>query len=408
MVGPRLGLLAARAACRAGAPLGGGWALRVVGRPAFAAVLAQPCRAYWRGEEEDAKEAEEEEKKRLRLEAEGVFNQRERQREREGSRPVGRDTDTYADEHDLHEIMQGNREWAASEQLRNPEFFLNLAAGQSPRFLWIGCSDSRVPENRLLGLQPGEVFVHRNVANLVHGPDTNLLSVLTYALEALDIRHVSNHTSNLPPVSVACTLLLCNSACVCLQILVVGHYDCGGVRAAMSNKRALGGNKSSVIDNWLTGVRDVYRLHKDELDAIDDPEERHRRLVEKNVIEQCLNVYKTGVVQHHRLKTFHNKKKYNTDFAYPRVHAMVFDPADGMLQKLQVDFKESIAEYRNVYDLYDGGDAEWVDEPPLSEREKAELVAPKDRVVSTAGKRGLGTIGQLNRLGEAPSGSEKS
>jgi carbonic anhydrase len=107
----------------------------------------------------------------------------------------------------------------------------------------------------------------------------------------------------------------------------------------MSNKRALGGNKSSVIDNWLTGVRDVYRLHKTELDAIADPEERHRRLVEKNVIEQCLNIFKTGVVQHHRLKTFHNKEKYKTKFAFPRVHAMVFDPADGLLQQLQVDFK---------------------------------------------------------------------
>jgi hypothetical protein len=96
-----------------------------------------------------------------------------------------------SEEHDLHEIMEGNRAWAAAEKERSPEFFLNLAAGQAPRFLWIGCSDSRVPENRLLGLQPGEVFVHRNVANLVHNADSNLLSVLTYALEALDIRHVS-------------------------------------------------------------------------------------------------------------------------------------------------------------------------------------------------------------------------
>ena len=163
---------------------------------------------------------------------------------------------------------------------RVQEMFFKLATGQEPTYLWIGCSDSRVPENKILGVQPGEVFVHRNVANVVAHADTNLLSVLTYAIEALSIRH----------------------------ILVVGHYDCGGVRAAMNNQRALGGDSSTVIDNWLTGVRDVYRLHADELDAIEDPEERHRRLVEKNVVEQCLNVFKTGVVQHHRLKTFHNKE----------------------------------------------------------------------------------------------------
>lgn len=181
---------------------------------------------------------------------------------------------------------------------RVQEMFFKLATGQEPTYLWIGCSDSRVPENKILGVQPGEVFVHRNVANVVAHADTNLLSVLTYAIEALSIRH----------------------------ILVVGHYDCGGVRAAMNNQRALGGASSTVIDNWLTSVRDVYRLHADELDAIEDPEERHRRLVEKNVVEQCLNVFKTGVVQHHRLKTFHNKEEYDTSFAFPRVHALVFDP----------------------------------------------------------------------------------
>ena len=144
------------------------------------------------------------------------------------------------------------------------------------QLLWSKGANGRTydqPVDGLLATGSGvHFFVHRNVANVVAHADTNLLSVLTYAIEALSIRH----------------------------ILVVGHYDCGGVRAAMNNQRALGGASSTVIDNWLTSVRDVYRLHAGELDAIEDPEERHRRLVEKNVVEQCLNVFKTGVVQRRR------------------------------------------------------------------------------------------------------------
>lgn len=237
-----------------------------------------------------------------------------------------------AGEHDVNQILRKNREWAARTGDNDPTFFFKLATGQQPKFLWIGCSDSRVPENKLMGVEPGEVFVHRNVANLVHGADSNLLSVLTYAIEALQIKH----------------------------IMVVGHYDCGGVRAAMANQRALGGPNSTIIDNWLTGVRDVYRIHSAELDAIEDNEARHRRLVELNVVEQCLNVFKAPVVQQQRLRTYDQKKRTGRPrFAYPRVHAMVFNPADGILSKLQTNFKEELGKFHHVYDVYGSGDAEW-------------------------------------------------
>ena len=157
----------------------------------------------------------------------------------------------------------------------------------------------------MLGVGLGELFVHRNVANLVVSTDLNLLSVLTYAVEHLKVKH----------------------------ILVTGHYDCGGVRAATKHQQL------GVLDAWLSNIRDVYRLHRDELDAIKDEEARHRKLVELNVAEQCLNLYKTGVVQKRRLETH---KDPDIPFAYPRIHGLVFDPSNGRIIKLPVDYKNEL------------------------------------------------------------------
>ena len=162
----------------------------------------------------------------------------------------------------------------------------------------------------------GQLFVHRNVANLVISTDLNLLSILTYAVEHLHVKH----------------------------ILVAGHYDCGGVRAATEMK------EHGVLDAWLSNIRDVYRLHREELDSILDTEKRHRRLVELNVAEQCLNLYKTGVVQKKRLDTH---KDPAIPFAYPRIHGLVFDPADGIIHKLPLDYRKTLHENAHVYDLFD-------------------------------------------------------
>eukprot|EP00567_Pseudictyota_dubia_P003091 CAMPEP_0197455606 /NCGR_PEP_ID=MMETSP1175-20131217/41153_1 /TAXON_ID=1003142 /ORGANISM="Triceratium dubium, Strain CCMP147" /LENGTH=291 /DNA_ID=CAMNT_0042989503 /DNA_START=108 /DNA_END=983 /DNA_ORIENTATION=+ len=215
----------------------------------------------------------------------------------------------------LEDILAQNKEWVDNMNAKDDQFFKRLASGQSPKYLWIGCSDSRVPANQIMGLGPGEVFVHRNVANLVVGSDLNFLSCLQFAVEVLKVEH----------------------------IIVCGHYDCGGVRNALK-KQDLG-----LIENWIRAIRDVARLHKDELFAIEDEEARSRRLVELNVIEQVLNVYKTGVVQKRRHKTFLDGES----FAKPRVHGLVFDPAEGRLNRLEVNFKEMIRNYRHVYDLYD-------------------------------------------------------
>ena len=163
----------------------------------------------------------------------------------------------------------------------------------------------------------GELFVHRNIANMVVSADLNLLSVLTYAVEHLKVKH----------------------------ILVTGHYDCGGVRAAVQKK-----DYGQVLDAWLQNIRDVYRLHKDELDSIEDEEQRHRRLVELNVLEQCLNLYKTSVVQRKRLETYADPKIKMTQ---PRIHGLVFDPATGELSKIPIDFRKTVSEIHEQYDLFE-------------------------------------------------------
>lgn len=162
----------------------------------------------------------------------------------------------------LQNLLDANRRWAANMESLEPGYFNRLAQQQTPEYLWIGCSDSRVPANQVTGLQPGEVFVHRNVANLVVQTDFNCLSVMQFAVEALKVKH----------------------------ILVVGHYGCGGVRAALDNRRL------GLIDNWLRQVQNVAAKHRAQLDAIDDRDARANRLCELNVMEQVINVGRTTIV----------------------------------------------------------------------------------------------------------------
>lgn len=161
------------------------------------------------------------------------------------------------------QLLKNNKEWAQSQLEEDPEFFSDLAKGQTPPVLWIGCADSRVPANEIIGAKPGEVFVHRNIANMVVHSDMNMLSVLDYAVNVLKVRHV----------------------------IVCGHYGCGGVQTAMTNKRV------GLIDNWIRHIKDVYRLHKGELDAVADEKERFDRFVEINVVEQVHDLATTSIIQ---------------------------------------------------------------------------------------------------------------
>ncbi len=161
------------------------------------------------------------------------------------------------------ELFDNNKKWVAQTNQENPEFFSNLANGQSPKFLWIGCSDSRVPANEITGTQPGDIFVHRNIANMVIHTDISMLSVLDYSVNVLEVKH----------------------------IIVCGHYGCGGINAALGNKQV------GLIDNWLRHIKDVYRFHSEELSAIKDPAKRSDRLVELNVQEQVRDLAKTSIVQ---------------------------------------------------------------------------------------------------------------
>lgn len=160
-------------------------------------------------------------------------------------------------------ILENNKKWVENKLALNPEYFNNLAEGQRPPLLWIGCSDSRVPANEIIGAEPGEVFVHRNIANMVVHSDMNMLSVLDYAVNALKVKHV----------------------------IVCGHYGCGGIKAAMEN------NSIGIIDNWIRHIKDVYRFHQHELNSILDENERFNKFVEVNVKEQVLDLAKTSIVQ---------------------------------------------------------------------------------------------------------------
>lgn len=163
----------------------------------------------------------------------------------------------------LDDLFNKNREWASKVTAEDPEFFSTLSKQQQPEYLWIGCADSRVPANQIVDLLPGEVFVHRNIANVVVHTDLNCLSVIQFAVDVLKVKH----------------------------IMVVGHYGCGGIKAAM------GTEEHGMIDNWLRHIKDVYRLHREELDAIEDEHTRFDRMCELNVVEQVANVCQSSIVQ---------------------------------------------------------------------------------------------------------------
>lgn len=190
------------------------------------------------------------------------------------------------------ELLDNNKKWVDSQLAKDPNFFKKLANGQEPPVLWIGCADSRVPANQIVGAEPGEIFVHRNIANMVVYSDMNMLSVLDYAVNALKVKH----------------------------IIVCGHYGCGGVKAAMSNKSI------GLIDNWLRHIKDVYRLNKVELDSIEDEQKRFDRYVELNVVEQVFDLSTTTIVQN-----AWNKKQ---DL---HIHGWAYGVGNGLVKDLEVN-----------------------------------------------------------------------
>jgi len=188
-------------------------------------------------------------------------------------------------------IFDNNKEWVKTKLNENPDYFNHLAKGQKPPILWIGCSDSRVPANEITGTQPGEIFVHRNIANMVIHTDINMLSVLDYAVNVLEVSHV----------------------------IICGHYGCGGIAAALEN------NPTGIIGNWLRHIWDVYRLHKDEVDAIQDLATKQRRMVELNIEEQVFHMVNTSIIQN-----AWDKGKF------VQVHGLVYDVANGLLKDLDL------------------------------------------------------------------------
>ena len=204
-----------------------------------------------------------------------------------------------------NQLLENNKTWVAEQLEKDPEFFENLAHGQAPPILWIGCADSRVPANQIIGAQPGEVFVHRNIANMVVHTDMNMLSVLDYAVNVLKVKHV----------------------------IVCGHYGCGGVQTAMSNKQV------GLIDNWIRHIKDVYRFHQEELDAISNEQERFDRFVELNVFEQVYDLAKTSIIQN----------AWSSDQAV-HVHGWVYNIADGFIRDLDITLKNNDS-LEEVYQL---------------------------------------------------------
>jgi carbonic anhydrase len=192
------------------------------------------------------------------------------------------------------QLLENNKQWVAKQLEKDEHFFERLAEGQQPPLLWIGCADSRVPANEIIGAPPGEVFVHRNIANMVIHSDMSMLSVLDYAVNVLKVKHV----------------------------IVCGHYGCGGVQTAMTNKHV------GLIDNWIRHIKDVYRFHHEELNAIENEKDRFNRFVELNVSEQVMDLAKTSIVQEawQRGQSLH-------------LHGWVYDVADGLINDLEVTLK---------------------------------------------------------------------
>jgi carbonic anhydrase len=204
----------------------------------------------------------------------------------------------------IDHLLEKNKKWVAEKTSENPNFFEQFVHGQSPNYLFIGCSDSRVSANVICNTGPGEMFVHRNIANMVVHTDMNLLSVLQYAVEVLKVKHV----------------------------IVCGHYGCGGVAAAMSDKQF------GLIDNWLTNIKDVMRLHESELSFVKDEDARLRRLVELNVVEQVHNLAKTSIIQ--------NAMRSENP---PELHGLVYDIREGLLRDLKVDI-EDFKKFNHIYE----------------------------------------------------------
>lgn len=206
---------------------------------------------------------------------------------------------------DLSKIFTNNEKWVADKLALHPDYFENLSKGQNPEVLYIGCSDSRVTAEDLMGAQPGEVFIHRNIANMVISIDLNVMSVINYAVRHLKVNHV----------------------------VVCGHYNCGGVKAAMQSA------DMGILNPWLRNIRDVYRLHRQELNAITDEHARYDRLVELNVQEQCVNLIKTAAVQ----QAYRERNL--------QVHGWVFDVRTGQLIDLKIDFPKILNEIIEIYRL---------------------------------------------------------
>jgi carbonic anhydrase len=205
----------------------------------------------------------------------------------------------------VKKIFSNNEEWIAKKLAIDVDYFKKLSVGQNPEFLYIGCSDSRVSAEELMGVQPGDVFVHRNIANMVSNLDLSAMSVINYAVMHLKVKH----------------------------IIVCGHYYCNGVKAAMQSADL------GILNPWLRNIRDVYRLHKKELDLITDNEAQYKRLVELNVQEQCINVIKTSEVQ-----TAYKERSIV-------VHGWVFDVHSGRLIDLKIDFDSILENIMQIYHI---------------------------------------------------------
>jgi carbonic anhydrase len=205
-----------------------------------------------------------------------------------------------------NQIFENNKKWVAEKLSLDSNFFNELNAGQDPNYLYIGCSDSRVTAEEIMGVAPGEVFVHRNIANMVNNIDLNVMSVINYAVKHLQVK----------------------------DIIVCGHYGCGGVKASMEAKDL------GILNPWLRCIRDVFRMHKDELFGIHDEKDRFNKLVELNVREQVINIVKTSAVQ----ESYLNK-------GYPIVHGWVFDMSTGLIKDLNIDFNKKLRLIAEVYNL---------------------------------------------------------
>jgi carbonic anhydrase len=204
---------------------------------------------------------------------------------------------------DIQQIFANNRKWIESKLSSDSEYFKKLAEGQNPRILYIGCSDSRVTAEELMGVQPGEVFVHRNIANMVPANDLNSLSVVSYAVTHLKVDH----------------------------IVVCGHYNCGGIKAAMIQQ------DFGILNPWLRAIRDVYRIHNEELETIGNEEQKYRRFVELNVQEQCVNIIKTPDAQ----RAILNRNV--------TLHGWVWDIHTGELIDLKIDFHAILQKIMEIY-----------------------------------------------------------